>query len=243
MEDGLRLLIALFDSAQAKQPPRQDDFWGAASLATYSCAFYCEMALKTIIVGLRPDLVSVLARVPPWFSKKNLPPELHTHNLRKLYDEAAGLLPASEQTLGESAIEFARDGGGHMPLEWIPESVEDVLATDSTSFVDWRYGLAEGDDDIVGSPKSFVCPGKGPDSVCQRALRVEVPRRCSPFSRDDIDTVADDETPSRTRWCGLGGQPRRPAWLLRYVIPFGKVSGTRSSRSTRACPSRTKCTR
>ncbi len=161
MEDGLRLLIALFDSAQAKQPPRQDDFWGAASLATYSCAFYCEMALKTIIVGLRPDLVSVLARVPPWFSKKNLPPELRTHNLRKLYDEAAGLLPASEQILGESALEFARDGGGHMPVEWIPESVEDVLATDSTSFVDWRYGLAEGDDDIVGSPKSLFALGKG----------------------------------------------------------------------------------
>lgn len=162
MEDGLRVILALFDNALTKRSIRPDDFYGIASLATYNCAFYCEAVLKTIIVGLTPDLITVLANVPPWHKKeKTLPRDLRIHDLGDLYDRADGLLPPSDKTLGEYAIEFARDGGANVPLEWIPNRVEEVFTTDASSFIEWRYGLAQGDDDIVGSPKSLFAVGKG----------------------------------------------------------------------------------
>ena len=110
---------------------------GIAVLCTVSCAYYCEVALKTLQASRSSGTCT------------------HGHDLVLLYDEIASGWSVSD--LERAVLKGITIRRPQLPLRWRPHDIRAALEQGRHNFLDWRYGLMEGKRDQLsaGVPKAL----------------------------------------------------------------------------------------
>ena len=138
----------LIEAMDAQLVRKQDgrvtpDTWGLAALCVSSCAYFCEVALKTLQASLNGGTCTF------------------GHDLVLLYDDVARL-SGGAGSLDRSVRDRIRQfGRAPFPPDWVPQDIRGALETGRRNFTEWRYGLMEGTRPDNGVPKGLYAVAFG----------------------------------------------------------------------------------
>ena len=136
---GCDRLIEALDAQLARRGPGDKvgpEAIGIAILCSMSCAYYCEVALKTLQASRSLDGTCT-----------------HGHDLLVLYDEIASEWP--EQDLERLVLESIETIRPVLPPSWIPSSIRPALEQGKDNFTEWRYNYIEEEKMSGGIPKAL----------------------------------------------------------------------------------------
>ena len=133
---------------------------GVTTIATVTCALYCEYAFKTLGATLNDTPLL-----------KDVDISLEGHNLWKLFSSLRRYIRDLDKVIFMET--FSCDS---VPQGWKPSDFPDVRNTiklAKTNFEDWRYGYQEGRYDVLqkGVPKGIFAIAKGIESICNRLYK------------------------------------------------------------------------
>lgn len=157
VEKAAKLLIAEMDERLADRANNgkvAPDTKGIAVVCIMTCAYFCEIALKTLHSSLNGGTCP------------------KGHNLEELYEEVerayvAGRTETPQQLEREILAEM-KACYAKVPENWWPRDVQSALKAGARNFTAWRYGYAENTESKmgVGVPRQLFAIAVGMYLVC-----------------------------------------------------------------------------
>lgn len=157
VEKAARLLIAEMDERLANRVNDRKvaaDSKGIVVVCIITCAYFCEIALKTLHSSLNDGVCS------------------KGHNLEKLYEEVeqayADRCTDAPQRMEHDVLAEIKAYYAKIPEAWWPSSIRNALVAGAENFTAWRYGYMENkeSDMGVGVPRQLFAIAVGIYIVC-----------------------------------------------------------------------------
>lgn len=127
---------------------------GIAVVCIMTCAYFCELALKTLYASLTGG------------------GSLKGHDLEELYREVqkeySKVCAEAQGSLERQITNEIEAYYSDIPKEWWPSNIRMVLKVGGRNFTDWRYDLVEGRESAIspGLPRQLYAIAAGVFNVC-----------------------------------------------------------------------------
>lgn len=124
---------------------------GLTVVCIMTCAYYCEVALKTLQASLKGGVAFA------------------GHDLNKLYEKAEkAYLEAYGDSLENDILSEVNARYSKVPPQWRPSDLKGVLRYGARNFDEWRYGFQENSSESManGVPRQIFSIATGTFLVC-----------------------------------------------------------------------------